>query len=144
PGRLYQISTNYTASNHLIVEGGYNYQDSSDKWSPEPFANNSAGTAIRVQEQGTTLTTAQFGLPAGTVIAPITYGPVAPNAVADNPMHMYDGRGTVSYVTGAHDLKFGVDVQRGFNERYWWPLSQGVTNPITYRTQGYVVNQVTI
>jgi hypothetical protein len=144
PGRMYQVSASYTPSNRVIVEGGVNYQDSSDKWAPEPFANNSAGTAVRVTEQGTTLTAAQFGLAAGTVIAPITYGPVAPNAVADNPMHMVDGRGTVSYVTGTHNFKFGVDLQRGFREQYWWPLSSGVTSPIAYRTQGYVVNQVTI
>jgi hypothetical protein len=144
PGRMYQVAANYTASSRLIVEGGYNYQDSSDKWAPEPFANNSAGTAVRVTEQGTTLTTAQFGLPAGTVIAPVTYGPVAPNAVADNPMHMYDARGTASYVTGTHNFKVGFDLQRGFREQYWWPLSSGVTNPIAYRTLGYVLNQITI
>jgi hypothetical protein len=70
PGRLYQMSAAYTASSRIFVEGGYNYQDSSDKWAPEPFANNAAGTAVRVTEQGTTLAD-------GTVIAPITYGPVA-------------------------------------------------------------------
>jgi hypothetical protein len=144
PGRLYQISAVYTPSTRLVLDGGYNYQDSSDKWAPEPIANNSVGTAVRVVEQGTTLNTAQFGLPAGTVIAPITYGPVAPNALADNPMHMYDARGTVNYVTGTHNFQIGMDVQRGFRENYWWPLSSGVTNPIAYRTQGFVVNQVTI
>jgi hypothetical protein len=137
PGRVYQISASYAASNRLIVDGGVNYQDSSDKWKPEPQSNNSGGTAVRITEQGTTL-------PDGTVIAPITYGPANPAAVADNPMHMYDARGAVSYVTGAHNFKFGVDMQRGFNERYWWPISQGVTTPIAYRTLGYVVNQVTI
>jgi hypothetical protein len=144
PGRVYQLSAAYTASNRLIIDGGVNYQDSSDKWKPEPQANNAAGTAVRVVEQGTTLTTSQFGLPAGTVIAPVTYGPVNPAAVADNPMHMYDARVAVSYVTGTHNFKFGLDVQRGFNERYWWPLSSGVTTPIAYRTLGYVINQVTI
>lgn len=137
PGRVYQVSAAYTATSRVIIDGGINYQDSSDKWAPESSANNSAGKAIRIVEQGTTLAD-------GTVIAPITYGPVNPAAVADNPMHMYDGRGAVSYVTGAHNFKFGVDVQRGFNERYWWPISSGVTTPIAYRTLGYVVNQVTI
>jgi hypothetical protein len=137
PGRLYQVSADYAASSRLIVEGGVNYQDSSDKWAPEPIANNAAGTAVRVTEQGTTLTN-------GTVIAPITYGPVAPNAAADNPMHMYDARGTVSYVTGTHNFKLGLDLQRGFRENYWWPLSSGVTTPIVYRTLGYVLNQITI
>src|SRR5262245_39443831 len=51
---------------------------------------------------------------------------------------------TVSYVTGTHNFQIGLDVQRGFRENYWWPLSSGVTNPIAYRTQGFVVNQVTI
>jgi hypothetical protein len=137
PGRVYQVSASYTASNRLIIDGGVNYQDSSDKWKPEPQANNTAGTAVRVVEQGTTLAN-------GTVIAPVTYGPVNPAAVADNPMHMYDARAAVSYVTGTHNFKFGLDVQRGFNERYWWPISSGVTTPIAYRTLGYVINQVTI
>src|SRR5262245_28514617 len=148
PGRLYQLSAVYTASTRLIIDGGYNYQDSSDKWATESFATNSSGNAIRITEQGTTFTTATTvqgtTFAAGTVIAPITYGPVAPNALADNPMHMYDGRATVSYVTGTHNFQIGLDVQRGFRENYWWPLSSGVTNPIAYRTQGFVVNQVTI
>jgi hypothetical protein len=50
----------------------------------------------------------------------------------------------VSYVTGTHNFQIGLDVQRGFRENYWWPLSSGATNPIAYRTLGYVVNQVTI
>ncbi len=132
PGRIYQGSATYTATNRLIFEGGFNWQDSSDLWQPEPFANNVGGNAVRVVEQGTTIN--------GTVIAPITYGPLSPTLASDNPMHMSDVRGAVNYVTGTHNFKVGMDLQSGSRQNQWL----GLTTPIQYRTLGYQLNQVTI
>jgi hypothetical protein len=133
PGRIYQGSATYTATSRLLFEGGVNYQDSSDWWAPEPFANNVGGNAVRVVEQGTTLAN-------GTVIAPITFGPVTPSLVSDNPMKMRDYRATMSYVTGTHNVKIGLDMQQGYRQNQWLNLS----TPIQYRTLGYQLNQVTL
>jgi len=133
PGRIYQGSATYAASNRLLLEGGLNYQDSSDWWEPVPRADNRGGNAVRVVEQGTTL-------PNGTVIAPITWGPMSPSAVSDNPMKMTDSRAAMNYVTGTHSIKIGMDLQHGYRSNSWLNM----TTPIQYRTLGYQLNQVTI
>jgi hypothetical protein len=133
PGRIYQGSATYAATSRLLFEGGMNYQDSSDWWAPVPIANNIGGNAVRVVEQGTTL-------PNGTVISPLTYGPLTPNLVSDNPMKMRDYRAAMNYVTGTHNVKIGIDTQQGYRQNQWLNL----TTPIQYRTLGYQVNQVTL
>src|SRR5262252_4828095 len=85
PGRIYQGSGTYTATNRLIFEGGFNFQDSSDLWSPVSFANNVGGNAVRVVEQGATVN--------GVAIPAVTWGPLSPTLASDNPMHMTDYRG---------------------------------------------------
>ena len=132
PGRIYQGSATYTATNRLIFEGGFNFQDSSDLWTPEPFANNVGGNAVRVVEQGATVN--------GTVIAPITYGPLSPTLASDNPMHMTAYRAAASYVTGTHNFKVGMDLQSGSRQNQWL----GLSSLIQYRTLGYQLNQVTL
>ena len=121
PGRIYQGSATYAATNRLLFEGGLNYQDSSDWWAPVPQADNRGGNAVRVVEQGTTLAN-------GTVIAPITWGPMSPTAVSDNPMKMNDARFAANYVTGTHSLKIGMDLQHGYRSNSWLNM----TTPIQY------------
>jgi Carboxypeptidase regulatory-like domain/TonB-dependent Receptor Plug Domain len=133
PGRIYQGSATYAATSRLLFEGGMNYQDSSDWWEPVPQADNRGGNAVRVVEQGTTLAN-------GTVIAPITWGPMSPSAVSDNPMKMIDARAAMNYVTGTHSIKVGLDLQHGYRSNSWLNM----TTPIQYRTLGYQLNQVTI
>jgi hypothetical protein len=133
PGRIYEGSASYAATSRLLFDGGFNYQNSSDYWAPEPFANNIGGSAVRVVEQGTTLAN-------GTVIAPVTYGPISPTLVSDNPMTMKDVRGVMNYVTGTHNVKIGMDLQTGSRQNQWLDL----TTPIQYRTLGYQLNQVTL
>ena len=128
PGRLYQGSATYAATSRLLFEGGFNWQDSRDTMTPEPFADNSAGTAVRVVEQGT------------TGIAPVTWGPMNPAMLQDNPMAMKDYRAAMNYVTGTHNFKLGMDMQQGYRQREWLNF----TTPIAYRTLGYRLNQVTI
>ncbi len=133
PGRIYQGSATYAATSRLLLEAGFNWQDSSDLWAPEPFADNTHGNAVRVVEQGTTLAN-------GTVIPAITYGPLSPTLASDNPMHMSGYRAAVNYVTGTHTVKVGMDLQSGSRQNQWL----GLTTPVQYRTLGYQLNQVTI
>jgi hypothetical protein len=132
PGRIYQASGTYAATNRLLFEAGFNFQDSSDLWEPLPFANNVGGSAVRVVEQGATVN--------GTAIPAITYGPLSPTLASDNPMHMTDFRGAVNYVTGTHNVKVGMDLQSGSRQNQWL----GLSSLIQARTLGYQLNQVTI
>jgi hypothetical protein len=141
PGRIYQVTGNYVATNKLLIEAGFNYQDSRDTIFPRdnaegiipsPNGTNGPLNAVRVVEQGTTLAT-------GQVIAPITFGPFGATTI-DNPMAMKDWRGSMSYVTGSHSFKVGFDMQQGYRER----VGSNFSNDIQYRTLGFKLNQVTI
>jgi hypothetical protein len=132
PGRIYQVTGNYVATNRLLIEAGFNYQDSRDTIFPRPDEPNGGPGAIRVTEQGTTLAN-------GQVIAPITYGPFGASTI-DNPMAMKDYRAAMSYVTGSHSFKIGMDTQTGYRQQ----VGLNFSNDIAYRTQGFVLNQVTI
>jgi len=133
PGRIYQGSATYAATSRLLFEGGWNYQDSSDWWAPVPQADNRGGNAVRVVETGGTL-------PNGTPVAPITWGPMSPSAVSDNPMKMNDARFAANYVTGTHSFKIGMDLQHGYRSNSWLNM----TTPIQYGTTAYQLNSVTI
>ncbi len=132
PGRLYQASWTWTATNRLLFEAGTNWGDSSDKILPRPDELNGLGAPVRIVEQGGTTST-------GAVIAPITYGPFGAS-LYERPMHQQGSRASASYVTGGHDIKIGMDLQRGFRTR----ISTNFSNDIQYRTQNFVLNQVTI
>jgi hypothetical protein len=131
PGRLYQVSWNWTASNRLLFEAGTNYGDSSDTILPRKGEVNGLGATARIVEQGGT-----FG---GVAIAPITYGKFGAQ-VYEPAMHQYGSRASMSYVTGAHNFKVGMDLQRGFRQR----VSANFADDIQYRTQNFVLNQVTV
>jgi hypothetical protein len=131
PGRLYQISWNWTASSKLLFEAGTNYGDSSDTILPRPGEVNGLGAQYRITEQGGTYN--------GQPVAPITYGKFGPQ-VYETPMHQYGSRASISYVTGAHNIKVGMDLQKGFRNR----ISANFADDIAFRTQGFVLNQVTI
>jgi Carboxypeptidase regulatory-like domain len=140
PGRIYQGTGSYVATNKLLIEAGFNYQDSRDTIYPRdnpdgiipsPNGTNGPPNAVRVVEQGATVN--------GQVIAPITFGPFGATTI-DNPMAMKDSRASMSYVTGSHSFKLGFDMQQGYRER----VGSNFSNDIQYRTQGYRLNQVTI
>jgi len=131
PGRLYQISWNWTATNRLLFEAGTNFGDSSDTIVPRPNEVNGLGAPARIVEQGGT-----FG---GVAVAPITYGKYG-LSLYERPMYQYGSRASMSYVTGSHNLKVGMDLQRGFRTR----ISEHFSDDIQYRTQNFVLNQVTI
>src|SRR5262245_9648513 len=132
PGRLYQASWTWTATNRLLFEAGTNWGDSSDSILPRPGEVNGLGAPVRVVEQGGTTSN-------GVAVAPITYGPFG-LSLYERPMHQQGSRGAISYVTGRHEYKVGMDLQRGFRER----ISEHFSNDIQYRTQTFALNQVTI
>jgi hypothetical protein len=131
PGRFYQGSWNWTATNRLLFEAGINWGDSSDSILPRPGEVNGLGAPVRVVEQGGTFN--------GVAVAPITYGPFG-LSLYERPMHQQGARALASYVTGGHEFKVGMDLQRGFRER----ISEHFSNDIQYRSQNFVLNQVTI
>ena len=131
PGRLYQISWNYTATDRLLFEAGSNVGDSSDTILPRPGEVNGMGAPVRIMEQGGTFN--------GVPIAPITYGPFGP-VLYETPMRQQGSRASMNYVTGSHNIKLGMDLQRGFRRR----IGANFSNDIQYRTQNFVLNQVTV
>src|SRR5438132_13795074 len=131
PGRLYQGSWSWTATDRLLIEAGSSLGDSSDTILPRPGEPNGLGAPVRIVEQGGTVN--------GVAIAPITYGPYG-LSLYETPMHQQGSRASLSYVTGRHNLKIGMDLQRGFRRR----ISTNFSNDIQYRTQGFVLNQLTI
>ena len=136
PGRIYQGSATYAAKSRLLFEAGFNWQDSPRfAWAPRDRLRTTRTTAraVRVVEQGTTLAN-------GTVIAPITYGPMAPKLVSDNPMKMRGYR-------GVDELCHGLAQRQGRDGHAAGLSSEPVAEPdsaLQYRTLGYKVNQVTI
>jgi hypothetical protein len=131
PGRLYQISWNWTATNQLLFEAGTNYGDSSDTILPRPDEVNGLGAPARIVEQGGTFN--------GVAVAPITYGKFGLSTY-EPKMHQYGSRASMSYVTGRHNFKIGMDLQRGFRTR----VQEHFADDIQYRTQNFVLNQVTL
>src|SRR5262245_28879460 len=131
PGRLYQLSWTWTPTNRLLFEAGTNYGDSSDKIVPREGEVNGLGAPARIVEQGGTFN--------GVAVAPITYGPYG-QSLYENPMHQYGSRASAAYVTGRHNIKVGMDLQRGFRRR----IVENFSNDFQYRTQNFVLNQVTI
>src|SRR3989441_1183166 len=131
PGRLYQVSWTWTATDRLLFEAGTNYGDSSDTILPRPGEINGLGAPVRIMEQGGTFN--------GVAIAPITYGPFGAS-LYERPVHQQGSRASLSYVTGRHDLKIGMDLQRGLRTR----IGANFSNDIQYRSQNFVINQVSI
>ena len=124
PGRLAQATWTYTATSRLLFEAGANYQVSDDTILPREGEPN---TGRRIVETG------------GALIGPITYGPFG-NIVYDDPQRQRAYRGSMSYVTGTHNFKLGMDLRQGFRTEN----NANFADDIQYRTTNLVLNQVTI
>jgi hypothetical protein len=124
PGRLYQTSWTYTPTNRLLIEAGANFQVSDDEILPRAGEPN---TGLRIVETG------------GSLTGPITYGPFG-NIVSDAPQHQHAYRASVSYVTGANNLKVGMDLRNGFRTEN----NANFANDVQYRTTNFVLNQVSV
>jgi hypothetical protein len=127
-----QLSTfkwTYTATNRLLFEAGVAPGASPDTIIAEPDRIN----GISIQEQGS---------PVGSTlgIRPLIYR--APQGFDfDDRLPSQSFAAAMSYVTGSHSVKFGMDMQRG---HFWRGDNNESTGGIWYRTREYVPNQVTI
>jgi hypothetical protein len=122
-----QLSTTkytYTATNRLLFEAGLAAGASPDTIRVD--LDRVGGIAI--QEQG------------GQIARPVTYR--APTGFDwDDRLPSQSFTGSASYVTGSHNVKVGVEMQRGYFERN---DNNDTTGGIWYRTRDYIPNQVTI
>ena len=127
-----QLSTfkwTYTATNRLLFEFGVAPGASPDTVIAEPDRIN----GIAIQDQGS---------PVGSTlgIRPLIYR--APTGFDfDDRLPSQSFAGAVSYVTGAHTMKFGFDMQRG---HFWRGDNNESTGGIWYRTREFAPNLVTI
>jgi hypothetical protein len=122
-----QLSTTkwtYTATNRLLFEAGIAAGESPDTIKVD--LDRVGGIAI--QEQG------------GSIARPITYR--APTGFDfDDRLPSQSFNVAASYVTGSHNTKIGIELQRG---HFWRGDNNDSTGGIWYRTRDYIPNQVTI
>ena len=122
-----QLSTTkwtYTATNRLLFEAGIAAGESPDTIRVD--LDRVGGIAI--QEQG------------GSIARPITYR--APTGFDfDDRLPSQSFNVAASYVTGSHNTKIGVELQRG---HFWRGDNNDSTGGMWYRTRDYIPNQVTI
>jgi carboxypeptidase family protein len=127
--QLSTIKWTYTATNRLLFEAGVAPGASPDTIIAEPDRIN----GISIQEQGS---------PVGSTlgIRPLIYR--APQGFDfDDRLPSQSFAGSMSYVTGSHSVKIGMDMQRGY---FWRGDHNESTGGIWYRTREYQPNLVTI
>jgi hypothetical protein len=133
-----QLSTfkwTYTATNRLLFEAGMAAGESPDTIKVNldrvavcPAQGVLAPRCIAIQEQG------------GLIARPITYR--APTGFDfDDRLPSQSFNVSTSYVTGSHNAKVGVELQRG---HFWRGDNNDSTGGIWFRTRDYVPNLVTI
>jgi hypothetical protein len=122
-----QLSTTkwtYTATNRLLFEAGIAAGESPDTIKVD--LDRVGGIAI--VEQG------------GTIARALTYR--APTGFDfDDRLPSQSFNIASSYVTGSHNVKVGIEMQRG---HFWRGDNNDSTGGMWYRTQDYIPNQVTI
>ena len=127
PRHFHQGTMSYTATNRLLFEAGINYQEADDEILPRPGEYY----GIPITETGGTFN--------GVVVPPMTYGGYAGITYEPN-QRIIAGKAAMNYVTGTHNLKIGLDLQRGHRGR----INPNFSNFLAYRTTNYVLNQVTV
>jgi hypothetical protein len=122
--QLSTITWTYVPTNSLLFEAGVAPGESPDTIVAEGDRVN----GISIQEQG------------GLIAKPLTYR--APTSFDfDDRLPSQAFKASASYVTGTHNVKVGMDLQRGYFERN---DNNDSTGGIWYRTRDYVPNLVTI
>jgi len=127
PRHFHQGTLSYTATNRLLFEGGLNYQEADDEILPRPGEYY----GIPITETGGTFN--------GVVVPPMTYGGFA-GITYEPDQRIIAGKAAMNYVTGTHNVKVGMDMQRGHRGR----INPNFSNFLAYRTTNYVLNQVTV
>jgi hypothetical protein len=124
---------NYTPTNRLLFEAGHSHIHNG--WRQYPIEGYMPGEKmgpVRIVEQGGVLFQ-------GRNLAPISYGRAGAVSSPYNSTIQAE-RAVISYVTGSHSAKVGMDMQHFFivND------AVNFSNDIQYRTQGFVINQLTM
>jgi len=125
--QLGTLTWTYTATSRLLFEVGVAPGASPDTI----LAQRDRISGIPIVEQGTSLIT-----PA----KPMTYRNTTAADSYDS-VRQQSFKASTSYVTGTHNIKVGLDMQRGYFGRANYT---NALNDVQYRTNGYVPNQVTI
>lgn len=109
---LYQVSWSSPATNRLLLEAGVTVYPSTFTSCTQPSGGPGCQpevlpTAIGIQDQGT-----------GVSYAAISGRPLFRDRSSDTNM-----KASISYVTGSHALKFGMQMIYGYHERPTWVLN---------------------
>ena len=128
PRVMWMGTWTYTPTSRMLFEAGYNRQGSDNTILPREGEVN----GLRNVEQGGTS-------PTGIVVPPMTYG--AYGGITYEPdQTIKSAKGSMSYVTGSHNAKIGMDLQAGHRGR----LNPNFSDNIQYRSLLYDINQVTV
>lgn len=130
---LYQFTWSAPATNRLLIEAGVTVYPSTFTSCTQPSGGPGcqpevAATAIGIQDQGTG----------------ISYGAVSGRPFFRDLSSNTNMKANVSYVTGSHALKFGMQMIYGYHERPTWVLNDmyyqflnGVPRSLTLWTTPY-------
>jgi len=124
---------NYAPTNRLLFEAGRSYIHNG--WTQYPIEGYLKGERmgpVRIVEQGGVVFQ-------GRNLAPITYGRAGAVSSPD-PSGIWAERAVMSYVTGTHSIKVGMDMQHYFVDN----TAVNYSNDIQYRTRGFVMDQLTM
>jgi hypothetical protein len=124
---------NYTPTNRLLFEVGRSYIHNG--WTQYPIEGYMKGERmgpLRIVEQGGVVFQ-------GRNLAPVTYGR-AGSVSSPDPSNIWAERAVMSYVTGTHSIKVGMDMQHYFVDND----AVNYANDIQYRTRGFVMDQLTM
>jgi hypothetical protein len=125
--QLGTLTWSYVATNRLLLEAGASPGASPDTILAQPDRS----AAIPIVEQGGGV---------NPLAKPMTYRASTAANMFDN-VRQQSYKASASYVTGTHNTKFGMDLQRGHFNRNNYANSY---NDIQLRTLDFVPNQVTI
>ena len=126
-------TSNFTPTNRLLFEGGVSYIHNG--WRQFPIEGHMEGERmgpVRIVEQGGVMFQ-------GRNLAPITYGRAgAVSSPYDSGI--WAERAVMSYVTGTHSMKVGMDMQHFYivND------AENFSDDIQYRTRGFVMDQLSM
>jgi hypothetical protein len=124
---------NYAPTNRLLFEVGRSYIHNG--WTQYPIEGYMKGERmgpVRIVEQGGVVFQ-------GRNLAPITYGRAGAVSSPD-PSNIWAEKAVMSYVTGTHSIKVGMDMQHYFVDN----TAVNYSNDIQYRTRGFVMDQLTM
>ena len=141
PMNLTQVTWNYPRTNRMLFEGGFSRLY--NKTDPGPAWEGVKSTDISVTELTTNL---MYNSYAAAALGAASYG-------TDEDMGQYNGKGTISYVTGSHAFKMGAQMLRGVqyypnvyvNQDLSYQFRNGVPVSLTqWASPGAMLNEINL